>query len=202
MLKPTTLKAALQEFAEHEAQSLRGSVGGDVLQREIMDLLPRLQSAVEFLARCRVAGASLSLIAGEVPMVRVRLRDAKRTRTVGPSSWLPDALAAFGLPSGPAMTSVRAGFPDRLAAKLRKVMPQDRLAELDAGVLAAKAQALADEAQVAGMKGKLARKKELERQRQLKLVAQTFRAVPADLLTEEDVVRLWRENQVRDVLES
>jgi len=35
-----------------------------------------------------------------------------------------------------------------------------------------------------------------------KVVATTFRNIPHDLLTEEDVLRLWRENQVRHVLES
>lgn len=204
MLTNSALQAALQEFASQEVQSLRGSAGGEVLHREIMDLLPRIQSAVEFLGRCRVAGASLSLVAGEVPMVRVRLRDAKRTRTVGPSTWLADALCAFGWPQSPAMsnTGLRKGFPERLAAKMRKVMSQIRIAELEADVQSATAAALADEHQVGGIRDRLAKKRELERLRQLKVLADTFHGVSSDLVSEEDVVRLWRERQVRDVLES
>lgn len=203
MLTPSTVEEALRLFAAEEVLKLRGSVGDAALLEKIVSQLPVARSAVEFLARCRVAGATLSLIAGEVPMVRVRLRDAKRTRTVGPSSWLPDTLAAFGFLADSHVSIGAWARPwERFDPYVRTLLGQERVVSLEADVQNAKAKVLADEHQVADVRGRLDKKRELERQRQIRIVAQTFKNVPHDLLTEEDVVKLWRENQIRVILES
>lgn len=201
-ISPVALKAAIQEIASAEASTLRGSAGSSVVYDEIVGLQPRIAEVLAFVAACRVTGASLSLVAGHAPMVRVRLRASGRTRTVNPSSWLADVLNAAGLPLGQASRSVKAGFPERVAAKLRKLLPNERIECLDADIQAARTEALADRKKVGEVQERLAKKRETERQRQLKIVSHAFKNVPHDLLSEEEVLQLWRENQIRHVLET
>ncbi len=203
MPKPDTIERLMREFADSEVDVSDGSVSSSILHRNILELTPEVIRVVAFITKCRVTGASLSLIAGNIPMVRVRFKSANSSKTVNPSTWMPDIIASFGIPRAwPKFDPIRSGFPERLSERLKEVITKERIVFLEADVQNARANALVDEHQVRRIRCMVEKRRELERQRQIKTIAQTFKNLPVDLLSEDDIVKLWRETTVSNILES
>lgn len=198
MTTTPSIEDVLRQYAQEKVAALRNSVGGELIHDGIMRSFPAVERGFSFIMKCRVMDADIALHAGDMPLVRIRLRanigNGVLHRTVSPSSWVEDILISFLRPE--------AGINVRdLARIIRHNIPQQRILGFEHELTKAREAVLLDPNKVNDVKVKLDRLREMKRNRQHQRISETIKDAVHDL-TEEDVVQLYRRTIVQHILDS
>lgn len=160
--------------------------------------LSQIAGTAEFYFAARVSGAKVVLPDGKTPQARIVLKAGKKARTVPQEGALESLLwSECGIGNGPGQ-DIRG-----LAARLEALWEPDRRMERQAAVTAAVSKALANDRKMDPVRDRIRRKREQERQGLLRNIKGALQSgYDLDLITEDDLLQLYREELVSKVLKS
>ncbi|MGH9917381.1 MAG: hypothetical protein ACRD6W_00700 [Nitrososphaerales archaeon] len=150
-----------------------------------------VELAVDIFLNGKVVDADIVMYE-KTPMVKVDIRHRGKTRRINKAEPLRHLLAVVGA-SGP--------LNEALAKALLPLLPQDQVAMQVASIENAAAAALADPAKRDPIIERLRLKRAADKERLMLRIREVFKDHDK-LLTEEEVLQLWREGLVAEVMDS
>jgi len=190
------MKKKLREVLESQILTYHRSVQdrSDELETEISEELLRYSKGMEFYLNCRVAKSRLVLRPGRVPAVAISLKYGKKSVTTD-SNPLLDVVVAF---------THRGSYKVRTHEVLKAISPMldpVREAMFQADIANARVKAMADRSRHAVIQGRIDAARAADRERYMAEVRSLF-SRHDNLVTEDDVLQIWRETFVAKVMES
>ncbi len=196
IISDDSINKILKEFAISESSSSTTFSGKSKIIQSISYHFENVKSIVQFLDKCKVRDAKLVLVGGDVPLVRVLLCSGRKRLTVRPKGWLTDVIEYFGI-----RREGEKNFSERFSLHLSKIIPREFISSVELGIQNVVSVAMTDEKQLAKIRNKLGEKKAAVKRRVLNQIAMTFSTIPHGMVSEDDVIRVWRENTCKQILQ-
>jgi hypothetical protein len=150
-----------------------------------------LEEAVDIFLHGKVGDANIVMY-DRTPMVKVNIRHRGKTYKINKSIAFRHIIAhALG---GSPLSEV-------FAEKILPLLPQDEVAIVMANIENASAAALQDEKKLAPIRARFNAKRAADKERLMARIRDVFKDHD-NLLTEDEVIQLWREGLVREIMDS
>jgi hypothetical protein len=192
--KPQTLVeilgSPLSTAIEKAVQELYNSYPGTTVTGRHQDC-DAIEEAVDLLLHGRVVDADIVMY-DRTPMVKVNIRHQGKTYRVNKAIPFRHMLA-MKMNGNP--------LSDGLAAKILPLLPADEVAIQMANIENASAAALQDEKKLGPIRERFNAKRAADKERLLARIREVFKGHD-DLVSEAEILQLWRETMVAEVMES
>lgn len=169
----------------------------------LSDIKPPVQKAVEIMMLGRVSDAQIVMF-DRTPMVRVILRHQGKTYKVDKSNPLLSLIErkiAGSRVSGLPHNVVGSAWSKELSEQILSFLPQNRVAAVMADIANAAAKASQDPKKLAPIRARLNAKRMADKERLKARIREVFHDHD-DLLSEDDVIQIWRETMCREIMDS
>jgi hypothetical protein len=184
------LGSPLSKAVEDAVRVLYNSYPGVPVTGRHQDCDP-IEEAVDFFLHAKVQDADIVMY-DRTPMVKVNMRYQGKSHKINKANPFSHILGIFT--GGSPLT-------EAIAKTVLPILPQDQVAMQLADIENMAAAALQDEKKLAPIRERLNAKRTADKERLLARIREVFKDHD-DLLSEDEILQLWRETFAREIMES
>jgi len=179
--------------------AIQESCGSNILSHWLPQVNPQVRKAIEVFLFGRVADATIVMF-DRTPMVRIILRHGGKAYKVDKSNPLLSLVDRFINAEIPS-SAIPATWSDELVEHLLPILPQDLQADVMARIATAAAVAVQDPKKIGPIRARLNTRRAVDKERLMARIREVFHDHD-DLVSEDEILQLWRETMCREVMDS